>query len=217
MISFDSAYTGIGFDVNGSVSQVPINQNLRSVSYSKEGIVIVDSSGDWGIITYQNTPVNSNIELYRYLYPYSQINKQQTKKIEICSSELIDCFTNPVELVEAQGVGLIILPQTLGYKNKYNSVVYDFAQNLFVHCSSKTEADAFFVVNKGIINASANRSGVISNTIPSGVSTTDSFVENDSLVLKAYLSDATQGDGNLTIYVTYTVVEESWLDGVYCI
>jgi hypothetical protein len=105
---------------------------------------------------------------------------------------------------------------TLGYKYKYKSVVYDFAQNLFVHSDSKSSADAFFVLNKGIVNAAADRSGVLSNIIPAGVSTADSFSENEALVLKALTSDATQGDGYLTLYLTYTIVEEPWRDGVYC-
>lgn len=216
MITFDNSYTDIGFDVNGGISEVPTNSYLRSVQVIREGVLVTASSGQWGLIGYQNTSYDNNIELYNYLYPYTQIGKPQTKKVEICSAELIDCNTNEVELVEAQGIGLIIMPLGLGYKYKHKSVVYDFAQNLYVHNSGKTETDAFFLLNKGIVNAAADRSGVLSNIIPAGVSTADSFTENDSLVLKALTSDATQGDGYLTLYVNYVVVEESWFDGVYC-
>jgi len=220
MITFDKAFTGIGYGVAGDIEEVPINEYLRSAQRVREGVVITDTTGNWGLVMYQNTTFDTNFQLYNYLYPYTQINKHQTKKIEICSADLIDCFTNPVELVEAQGIGLIIMPIALGYKYKYKSASYNFAQNLYVHCSTKTDADALFEMDKGIINASGagnlDRSSVLYGVTIGGTSNDDSFVENDSLVFKAKTSDATTGDGYLTLYLTYTVVEESWYDGVYC-
>lgn len=216
MITFDTSYTSLGISATGSVDEVPINEYLRSVNIDIRGVIVMDTSGNWGHIRYQDTSFDTNVLLFNYLYPFTQINKIQVKKIEICNSELIDCFTNPVELVAAPGIGLIAMPVSLGYKFKYKSVVYDFAQNLFVHSSDKTDADAFFEINKGIINAAANRSQILHSIAVAGVSNDDAFSENTSLVLKAKTSDATQGDGYLTLYVTYSIVEESWYDGVYC-
>jgi len=220
MITFDTSYTEIGFGVAGDVSEVPINGYLRSITIDKYGVTVMDANAQWGLIRYQDTSFSNNKELFNYLYSFTQINKPQTKKIEICSAELIDCFTNPVELLPAQGIGLIIMPISLGYKYKYKSVAYNFAQNLYVHCSTKTDADALFEMDKGIINASGagnlNRSSVLYGIAVGVTSNDDSFVENDSLVFKAKTSDATLGDGYLTLYIHYVIVEESWYDGVYC-
>lgn len=217
MITFDSSYERLGTDVSGTFDEVPINGNLRLVQIDKIGVVVMDVFGNWGHIHCRNTAdFDTNVQLFNYLYPFTQIGRSITKKIEVCSSELKVCSSSPIELVSAPGIGLIVLPQTLGYKSKYKSIVYDFAQNLFVHSDSKTSADAFFALNKGIVNAAADRSGVLSNIIPAGVSTANSYTENEALVLKALTSDATQGDGYLTLYLQYTIVEEAWRDGVYC-
>jgi len=217
MITFDNGYTSIGVDTTGSISEVPVNGYLRSVTRERAGIHIQDTEGNWGIINYSNTSFDNNYQLYNYLYPYTQIGKIQTKKIEICGADLRTSNSIPIELVEAQGIGLMIMPVGLGYKNKYKSIVFDFAENLYIHCSTKTDSDCFYEINKGIINAAANRSSILNAYVGAGVSNDDAFVENDSLVLKAKTSDATQGDGYLTIYLSYTVVEEAWRDGVYCV
>lgn len=216
MITFDSSFTSLGISVTGQIDEVPINEYLRDVHIDRVGVIVMDTSGNWGHIHYQDTSFNSNIALFNYLYNYKRINTPITKKIEICSADLTASFSSPIELVAAAGNGLINVPVGLGYKYKYKSVVYDFAQNIFVHCSSKTDADAFFVIDKGIINAAADRSNILAPVAVAGVSNDDAFVANDSIILKAKTSDATTGDGSLVIYITYSVVEESWYDSVYC-
>lgn len=221
MITFDSSYTKISVDETGSISEVPINSYLRSVHINlagveRNGIIITDTSGNYGMIFYQNSGFASTAALFAYLYPFTQIGKPRTDKIEICDTELIDSFTNPIELVADPGNGLIVNPIGFSYKFKYGSVPYDFAQNLYVHASTKTDADCFFEINKGIINAAADRSGSVNHFTPAGVSTQNALTEGDSVIFKAKTSDATQGDGHLTIYFTYSIVEESWYDGVYC-
>lgn len=216
MISFDTSYTRLGFNNGGAFSEVPTNNHLRLVQIQRGGVVVMDDTGNWGTINYQDTSFISNVALFNYLYPYTQINKTQTRKIEVCSADFLACNSVPIELVEAQGIGLIILPQSLGYFYRYKSVVYNFAQNLYVHCSTKTDSDNFITLDKGIVNAAANRSSIIGYSSVAGVSNDDALVENDSMVLKAKTSDATTGDGYITLYLTYTVVEEAWFDGIYC-
>lgn len=216
MIVFDSSYTSIGLDTQGGIGEVPINGFLRSIERVREGVIISDTTGNWGLIMYQNTSFESNFDLYNYLYPFTQIGRPQTKKIEICSADLLTSFSSPVILVSASGIGLINMPVGFGYKSKYKSVVYDFAENLYVHCASKTDADCFYEINKGIINAAGDRSSILNSFVPAGVSNDDAFVDNDDIILMAKTSDATTGDGYLTVYITYVVVEESWYDGVYC-
>ena len=221
MITFATGYEEIGFDSSGSVDRVPVNSYLQSVQFNYAGrgrnhIIITDTSGNWGSISYQNTDFGSNIELYNYLYFYTQINKVVTKKIEICKADLKTSNSIPIELVAAPGIGLIILPHTLAYNYKYLSTQYDFAQNLYVHCLSKTDANPFFEINKGIINAAANRSAILTAPGVAGISSVNAFAENYSIIFKAKTSDATVGDGYLVLYITYSIVEESWYDGVYC-
>jgi len=213
MITFSTVYDALGYDVNGSISQVPINNYLDKVEIDNNGVKLVDSNGDWGYINYQNTTYDSNIELFHYVNRFTLINKVRTKKIEICGRDLRAANSIPITLIGAPGIGLINLPISIAYNYKYISTVFNFAQNSFIHSSDKTDTDAFFEIDKTILNAGASRSfGLV---YPTG-STQNALSENKSIILKAKTSDATTGDGYLVVYITYSIVEESWYDGVYC-
>ena len=213
MITFSTVYDALGYDSNGAISQVPINSYLDKVEIDNNGVKVVDSSGDWGYISYQNTTYDSNIELFHYVNRFTLINKVRTKKIEICGRDLRLSNSLPIVLIGAPGIGLINLPVSIAYNFKHIGADFDFAQNTFIHSSDKTDANAFFEIDKTIINASSDRSfGLIYPT----ASTQNALSENKSIILKAKTSDATTGDGYLVIYITYSIVEESWYDGVYC-
>jgi len=213
MIVFSTVFDSLGYDINGAISQVPINSYLDKVEIDNNGVKVIDTSGDWGYISYQNTTYNSNIELFHYVNRFTLINKVRTKKIEICGRNLKLTNSIPITLVGAAGIGLINLPISIAYNYKYISTAFDFTQNTFIHSSDKTDTDAFFEIDKTILNAAANRSfGLIYPT----ASTQNALSENKSIILKAKTSDATRGDGYLVVYITYSIVEESWYDGVYC-
>jgi hypothetical protein len=91
MITFDNSYTEIGISATGAIDEVPVNGYLRSVHIDRSGVIVMDTFGHWGHIKYSDTTFETNRELFNYLYPFTQIGKLQTKKIETCSSELIDC------------------------------------------------------------------------------------------------------------------------------
>ena len=213
MITFSTVYDALGYDANGYISQVPINNYLDKVEIDSNGVKVVDSNGDWGYIDYRLTTYDSNIELFHYVNRFTLINKVRTKKIEICSRDLQLSNSVPITLIGAPGIGLINLPISITYNYKYLSTVFNFAANTYINSSDKTDTDAFFEIDKAILNAAANRSfGVVYPT----ASTQNALSENKGIVLKTKTSDATTGDGYLVIYITYSIVEESWYDGVYC-
>ena len=213
MITFSTVYDALGYDSNGAISQVPINSYLDKVEIDNNGVKVVDSSGDWGYISYQNTTYDSNIELFHYVNRFTLINKVRTKKIEICGRDLRLSNSVPITLIGAPGIGLINLPISIAYNYKHIGVDFDFTHDLFIHSSDKTHTDNYFNIDKTIINASSDRSfGLL---YPSA-STQNALSENKSIILKADIADASSGDGYLVIYITYSIVEESWYDGVYC-
>jgi len=217
MITFDTSFTGLGIDVSGSVDEVPINEFLLTVHIDRYGVTVMDTSGQWGLIKYQDTSFTNNISLFNYLYPFTQTNKLQTKKIEICSADLQTSNSIPIELVPAPGIGRLIIPISMSYVFKYNSIVYDFADDLYIHCPTNTDALAIFQIQASILNAAQSFSTITLPIVASPVAGPElQFEENTGWVLKAKTSDATQGNSRITIYITYSVVEESWYDGVYC-
>lgn len=210
MITFDSSFTRLGY-ADGSVDEVPINGYLRLVQIDRVGVMVMDTNGNWGIIQYQQTSFDNNIALFNYLYPFTQIGVSKTAKVEICSGILQESNSEPIILIASPGIGLFNNPTDLSYNYRFKSTPFDFAQNLFVHMQDKSDAQAFFQITTSAINAGGDRAS------KAAIITGDSqFSENEALVLKAKTSDATQGDGYLTLYITYSICEESWYDGVYC-
>lgn len=213
MITFDSSYTRLGFSVAGAIDEVPINSYLREVHIDRIGVIVMDTTGNWGHIHYQDTSFNSNIELFNYLYNYKSINTPITKKIEICGADLEFANSIPIDLFAEVGNGLIAVPHSMSYIFKFiGSQVFDFADDLYIHCSTKDDTNAIFQIVGSVINSPTDYS-----TVMPIITGTEQFVENDNWVLKARTSDSTEsGTGTLTIYLTYSIVEENWYDGVYC-
>jgi len=216
MIDFSAAYTRIGTNSQGMFDEIPTNSYLREVHIDRGGVSVMDVYGNWGHIHYQDTTFTNNVALFNYLYPFTLINKPQTKKIEICKADLQTSNSVPIELIPTAGYGLINIPISMSYKFKYVGVAvppqFDFVDDLYIHCSTKDDTNAMFQIVGSVLNGTADYS-----TVMPLITGSLQFEEDDSIVLKARTADATQGDGYLTIWITYVVVEESWYGGVYCV
>lgn len=212
MITFSTGFDKINYDDTGSISEVPLNSYLKDARIERNGVVVIDIYGNWGVIEFENTTLANNKEVFNYLYNYTLLNKPQTAKVEICGADFQTSNSIPIDLVSAPGIGLMIKPFGFGYKYRYGSVPFDFAANIYVHNNSNTDANAFFEIQAAAVNAGGDRSSVLSV-----IGGDAQLVENDKVILKAKTSDATQGDGYITVYMDYTIIEESWHDGVYCV
>lgn len=123
-------------------------------------------------------------------------------KVEISSAQILALHTTPITLVSAPGAGYAIAPIYFAYKYTYGSAAYANGANLRVFNSTKTRSDYFLNLNKDIITAAANRSGVVPAIVDD---TKDAIVENDRLVLDCATAYIT-GDGSLTIWVNYMLI-----------
>lgn len=126
-----------------------------------------------------------------------------TVKVDLSSADLLTIKTVPVELVAASGTGTAIIVHSITYRYTYGSVVYDFNYGLYAFPSSKDYTKAANYVAYNSLNSSANSSGIFTQE---SYIHGDGVVENDSIVLGGRGANPTQGDGALTVWVTYSIV-----------
>jgi hypothetical protein len=128
-----------------------------------------------------------------------------TVKVDLTSAELKALDTVPKVLVSAYAADYAIIPISLSTRYTYGTAAYAGTfTSLAVKCSSKTNTDYFFLINKsGVLNQTTNKSGFNSQF---GSDTLDSIVVNDDVELKAN-GTVTTGDGTLTVWFTYSIVQ----------
>lgn len=134
------------------------------------------------------------------------ISTPQTVKIDLTSAQILALHTTPTTVAAAPGVGYAIAPVGLVWKFTYGSVQYTDgggSNDIALRASTASYANRCGGVPQASIKAAANSSGPVSILVGSGI---NAIVENDSFVLAAN-SAFSAGDGTLTVWVTYSVIE----------
>lgn len=132
------------------------------------------------------------------------LNTPLVVKVDLSSSDILNLNTTPKTIVAAPGAGYALIPSSMSYRFTYGGVAYSGGSSITLMCSSKAagSASVFVVIQDAAIKASANRS----NSVASGSgSSADSIVENEALVLKTSTA-FTNGNGTLTVWVTYSLI-----------
>lgn len=125
------------------------------------------------------------------------------KQVVISAAELATLFTTPVTLIPAAGSGLAINIISYTRKTSFGTVAYDFASPLGICASSNTVANSMLDIDEMQVNAVATCSGSKSDLNESN--TVELIKANEAIQLKA-TANPTQGDGTLTLWITYNVI-----------
>lgn len=119
-------------------------------------------------------------------------------KVTIAAADLRDCSTTPITLIPAQGVNTTIdLINIVGYID-YDSVVYNFSDNLTINQNGYE----YYNIDKTIINNSTAAFFKASYEVNGFIA---SFSDSNIPIQLTSSSDATQGDSDITLIITYTV------------
>lgn len=133
------------------------------------------------------------------------ISTPQVAKIDLTSAQILALHTTPITVAAAPGSGYAIVPSSVAYKFTYGSTQYTGTGFLYLKNSTKaaSSSEAWISISSDVIKAGADRSGAAPNN---NGSSANALVENDSLnmLLSSQLS---AGDGTLTVWVTYSVIE----------
>lgn len=127
----------------------------------------------------------------------------QTVKVTVSSAELLALATTPKDLIAAQGAGLAIDLNRYSIKLTYGTTPYDFASLISINFESNlTNNYTISQFSTSIFNSPNSVSGSAS---PSSIGSTDRLKANEKLQLTTS-TNPTQGDGVLTLWLTYTTI-----------
>jgi hypothetical protein len=128
----------------------------------------------------------------------------QTVKVTISAAQLAALATTPIDLIAAQGAGLVICPILITGKYQYGTTAYDFATGLYIAFSTiLSQTVSLCNIGTSSINAANDVSGSL--VAGSSFSTQDRLIANDKLQLSA-ATNPTTGDGVLELSITYITI-----------
>lgn len=130
------------------------------------------------------------------------ISTPQTVKVALTSAQLLALDATAVQIAPAPGVGYANVVQSCSYKFTYGTTQYSGGSVVLKSAGANT-SNPFLQIASQIIQAAADRSGSLPGNTGTGI---HAIYENSALELKAN-SAITTGDGTLTVWVTYSVIE----------
>lgn len=130
-----------------------------------------------------------------------------TVKLNISNGQLLEVGGGPVTLIAAPPTGYAIVPLSVCMRVNYIAEEFDFeADGISIVSNARKESypDRFFTIPNTFINSTAVRFAYAENN---GSAATDALVEADALVLLDTNGGPGQGDGSLTLWITYIIIE----------
>ena len=153
-----------------------------------------------GLVVY-----NTDEDTYQYWNGVSwqdmaSINSPITIKVDWTAAEVRQSFSVAKILVAAPGAGYSLAPISVMWRYTYGTIAFDFVGDLYLIFNTKAAADKFFGIS---LTGSSSTSGVYGCTSDA---TRNVLLENQNITLRAPTSNATVGDGTLTIWLTYSLI-----------
>ena len=124
---------------------------------------------------------------------------QGTAKLTIATADVLTLNTTPIEIVAAPGAGYAIEVISASLKMVYNSVAY--ATNTALSLVTNT-ANLFQFQTEIAQTADCFSKFESEDAAPDNIQ----FVENEALMLKVETGDPDSGDSDMTVYVTYRII-----------
>lgn len=199
--------TQLQTDITASTFTAPQKTILGNIVDSYEDIFPQLDTTQRNALTPTNGLVvyNTDEDTYQYWNGVSwadmaSINSPMTIKTDWSAAELRQSHSVAKILLAAAGAGFSYAPISVMWRYTYGTVAFDFAGDLYLIFNTKTSAEKFFGID---LTVGSSTSGVYGCTSDA---TKNSLLENQNITLKAPTSNATVGDGVLSIWLTYSLI-----------
>lgn len=199
--------TQLQTDITASTFTAPQKTILGNIVDSYEDIFPQLTTVQRDALTPVNGQIVYNTDTDRYEYwngvswaDMASINSPMTVKVDWSAAEIRQSFSAAKILVAAPGAGFSLAPISVMWRYTYGSIAFDFPGDLHLKFSTKAATNKFFSLD---LTGGASTSGLYGCV---STNSENSIVENDSIKLTATTSDATVGDGTLSIWLTYSLV-----------
>lgn len=123
----------------------------------------------------------------------------KTVKVNVSSSDILAFNTTPKALIAAPGVGKFINPISIGFMMKSGNTPYATQTAVQFSCGGVIDAIT------SVLNNTANNTKYFSVNI-SGYSVNNASNVNSALYIYNPTGNPTAGDGNIDVYITYSIV-----------
>lgn len=127
----------------------------------------------------------------------------QTVTVTLTSAQILTLYSSPVQVVPAPGAGQILNPISFTLQYKFGTTAYVVAQQ-DIHFTGPAQNQYANLSAVNFLDAPSSRVATVPAT---GQASADAATyANQPIMVGLTASDATQGDGTVTITVCYTVV-----------
>jgi hypothetical protein len=138
-----------------------------------------------------------------YTFSVSDVGIIRTAKLFIPSASVLTLNSVPLTIVPAPGVGKAIEASTCAMKMTFNSLAY--ATNTQLRLITDTAPDPQVVFGANVLSSSTSIFRTISSTTTTNQG--ENIVENKDLTVLVDTGDPTAGDSDITVYVSYRIIE----------
>jgi hypothetical protein len=124
-----------------------------------------------------------------------ELNCPQTIRVDLSSAQILNSFSNPIELIPAPAVGKVIEVLNVTTYLRFESTAYVCAGLPFIKIDGGT---AMFKVN-GLTSSSNNISDCVREVC--------TLSSNKPLIFYSTVSNPTTGDSRLLLFITYKIIK----------
>jgi len=137
-----------------------------------------------------------------YTFSVSDVGIIRTAKLFIPSASVLTLNSVPLTIVPAPGVGKAIEASTCAMKMTFNSSAYATNTRLILQTDTAVNEQVSF--NPAVLSSSTSIFRTLSSVTSNG---SDNILENKDLTVLVDTGDPTAGDSDITVYVSYRIIE----------
>jgi hypothetical protein len=126
------------------------------------------------------------------------------ENIQISSSQILNGFTSPIEILDAAGSGKTNILLSVIADCAFGTAAYATNTNVRIY---QTGSSSSIGVQNGLIGFTANQLAVIPVPQVSG-SLSEQYIKNAKTFLQVLTGNPTAGDGTITLTVTYITIQQ---------
>lgn len=199
--------TQLGIDIAASTFTAPQKTILSDIVDSYEDIFAQLTTVQRDALTPTAGLIIYNTDSDRYEYWNGSawfgigqdLSTPLVVKLNLTSADLLSLNTTPITVASAIGVGYALVPISMAYRFTYVSADYAGGNVIIINAGGGTNSYAAIANN---YLRTSNKSGIIACSTGSS---SNAMIENADLQLSATAA-LTTGDGTLTVWVTYTIL-----------
>jgi hypothetical protein len=137
-----------------------------------------------------------------YTFSVSDVGIIRTAKLFIPSASVLTLNSVPLTIVPAPGVGKAIEASTCAMKMTFNSSAYATNTRLLLQTDTAVNEQVSF--NPAVLASSTSIFRTLSSVTSNGA---ENILENKDLTVIVDTGDPTAGDSDITVYVSYRIIE----------